>query len=150
MVPTRAESQALNDLKGPAIIVSASGMLTGGRILHHVLNRASHTQDSLILCGFQARGTRGRELADGGRTLKIFGQPTAIRMEVQSLASFSAHADQQGIIDWIAGASLPRSVLVNHGEPAAVSALIQAARARFGKGVEFEAASLGTPYELGD
>lgn len=141
-------SKDLNDLQGPAIIVSASGMLTGGRILHHVISRASHKLDALILCGYQARGTRGRRLADGERSIKIFGQLTDIEMEVISLASFSAHADQEGLLRWLASGSEPARVIANHGEPSAISAFVAAARARFENRFPIVAAQSGERYSL--
>ena len=141
------ESQALNTMKGPAIIVSASGMLTGGRILHHLMARADNERDSLIIGGFQAMGTRGRRLADGESPVKIFGRPVDIRIEVNTLASFSAHPDHEGILDWIAGAPLPRRIFFNHGEPSAISGILHGAAARFPE-IEATAAQMDNPYEL--
>lgn len=128
---TADESKAVNAVGGPAIIVSASGMLTGGRILHHLMERAHRKQDALILTGFQARGTRGRRIADGEQVIKIFGQPVKLELEVKMLASFSAHADQEGLLAWLASGPRPQRILVNHGEPRAASALVQAVRTRY-------------------
>lgn len=143
---TAEESKTVNAVHGPAIIVSASGMLTGGRILHHLMERAHHTQDALILTGFQARGTRGRRIADGEPIIKIFGQPVKLELEVKMLASFSAHADQEGLLAWLASGPKPRRILVNHGEPRAASALVQAIRTRYD--VPVVAAALREKYVI--
>ena len=125
------ESQALNSMKGPAVIVSASGMLVGGRILHHLMARAANKQDGLIIGGFQAMGTRGRRLADGETPIKIFGRPVDIELEVSTLSSFSAHPDHEGILAWIGSTTLPRRVIFNHGEPSAISGILHGVSALF-------------------
>lgn len=143
-----AQSKALNTLTGPAIIIAGSGMLNGGRILHHVMARAANTNDALILTGFQARGTRGRRLVEGERVVKIFGQPTELRLEVEVLSSFSAHADQTGILNWLAQGPVPQKIYLNHGDAGAVSALAIAVRARLGPGVFVRPARLGEHFAV--
>jgi metallo-beta-lactamase family protein len=144
----REQSMKLNDLRGPAIIIAGSGMLTGGRILHHLAERAGRQEDALILTGFQARGTRGRRIADGEETIKIFGQPVSLKLEVRSLTAFSAHADQEGLLNWLAQGDAPQRVILNHGERTAASAFVQAVRAKFRSAFPVVAAQYGARYDL--
>ena len=121
---TVEESRALSTLAYPAIIISASGMATGGRILHHLRNFGPDHRTSVVLAGFQAGGTRGARLAAGERELRIFGEDVRINAEVVSLPGMSAHADASQIIDWLRTLKkAPRHVYVTHGEPAAADAL---------------------------
>lgn len=124
IVNTMEESKALNRHHGPMIIVSASGMLTGGRVLHHLIAFAGDSRNAILLCGYQAGGTRGATLAAGARTLRIYGQDVAINAEVIQLASASAHADADEILAWLRSAPrTPRKVFVTHGEPTAADTL---------------------------
>ncbi len=123
-VRTTEESKALNERAGPAIILSASGMLTGGRVLHHVIAFGSDPRNAIVLAGFQAAGTRGARLAAGERSLRIFGREVPINAEVVSLQALSAHADRDGLLRWVQCAVRPpRGVYVTHGEPEAADAL---------------------------
>lgn len=123
-VRTTEESKALNEHAGPAIIISASGMLTGGRVLHHVIAFGSDPRNAIVLAGFQAGGTRGARLAAGERSLRIFGREVPINAEVVSLQSLSAHADRDGLLRWVQRAVRPpRMVYCTHGEPDAADAL---------------------------
>jgi metallo-beta-lactamase family protein len=118
------ESKALNQRKGPMIIISASGMLTGGRVLHHVMAFGSDPRNAIVLAGFQAGGTRGARLAAGERSLRIFGRDVPINAEVIDLQGLSAHADRNGLMRWLRGAARPPLMTyVTHGEPAAADAL---------------------------
>ena len=118
------DSKALNDLTAPAIIISASGMASGGRVLHHLARLLPNHRNSVILCGFQAIGTRGRSLADGARTLKMLGRYVPVRADVLTLRSMSVHADADGLVRWIASlARPPHTVFVVHGEPDSSEAL---------------------------
>jgi metallo-beta-lactamase family protein len=118
------ESKALNRRKGPMIIVSASGMATGGRVLHHLVAFAPDPRNAIVLCGYQAGGTRGAALAAGERQLRIFGQQVQVGAEVAQLAAGSAHADAEEILAWLRTAPVPpRKVFVTHGEPDAADAL---------------------------
>lgn len=118
------ESKLLNLRGGPMIIISASGMLTGGRILHHLRAYGPDPRNAVILTGFQAGGTRGSALLGGASEVRIFGTDVPIRAEVVNVDSMSAHADADGLIAWMrATASPPRAVYVTHGEPAAADAL---------------------------
>jgi metallo-beta-lactamase family protein len=127
------ESKRLNDLHGPIIIVSASGMATGGRILHHLQHRLPDTRNTVLLVGYQAAGTRGRSLQDGARTLRMFGADVPVRARVETIHGLSAHADQEEILRWLGGFQRPpRRTYLVHGEPAAAEGLAAAIRARYG------------------
>jgi metallo-beta-lactamase family protein len=131
-VPSADESKALNARRGPMIIVSASGMATGGRVVHHLAGRLGDDRNVVLLVGFQAPGTRGDALRHGARRLRMFGRDHPVRAEILS-APLSAHADQDDILEWIGTASPPpRIVYVNHGEPAGTTALIDALDDRLG------------------
>jgi metallo-beta-lactamase family protein len=121
---TVEDSKKINDIKTPAIIVSASGMATGGRVLHHIARLAPDRKNAILLAGFQAEGTRGRALEDGARTLRIQGQDVPIAAEVINLRQFSAHAGQSELMRWLGGMpSQPRQTYMTHGEPQASAAL---------------------------
>lgn len=116
-----AESMRLNSLKGPLMIISASGMATAGRIRHHLRNHLVHGDDTILLVGFQAAGTLGRLLQDRAPTVKLFGENVRVRARVESLHGFSAHADVDGLLAWLRPIKGPRAVFVTHGEePAAL------------------------------
>ena len=118
------DSRLLNLRGGPMIIISASGMLTGGRVLHHLQAYGPDRKNAVILSGFQAAGTRGASLAEGVRHLRIYGEDVPIRAEVVSMDEFSAHADSNEIIDWMRAApQMPRMTYITHGEPGASDAL---------------------------
>jgi metallo-beta-lactamase family protein len=113
-------SKELSASRGPMVIVSASGMATGGRVLHHLRALGPDPNNTILLPGFQAPGTRGARLAEGAETLKIHGQQVPIRAEVAQLGLLSAHADREDLASWIgAAAQKPRGVFIVHGEPAA-------------------------------
>lgn len=117
------ESIALNENSEPKIIVSASGMLSGGRILHHVISFGQDAKNAIVLSGFQAGGTRGAALAQGARKLRIFGEDWPIRAEVIQLEGMSGHADADELLGWMGKARPPRMTYVTHGEPEAADAL---------------------------
>ncbi len=118
------ESRELGQMRYPAIIISASGMATGGRILHHLRNYGSDHRSSIVFAGYQAGGTRGAKLVAGDRVLRIFGEDVRINAEVLSLPGMSAHADADQILAWMKTLKqAPRQVFVTHGEPAAADAL---------------------------
>jgi metallo-beta-lactamase family protein len=125
-VETPDESRLLNARKGPMVIVAASGMATGGRVLHHLQAFAPDKRNTIVLAGYQAGGTRGAALAAGATRIRIFGQDVPVRAEVAQLDHFSAHADASEILDWIGGlVRAPRCTFITHGEPAAADALRQ-------------------------
>ena len=124
LVQGRAGSKALNGLKGPAIIISASGMATGGRVLHHLAQNLPDPASSVVFAGYQAAGTRGRRLQDGERELKIFGQWVPVRAHIESVSSLSAHADADEIMRWLKGFRRPpKRTYIIHGEPDAAETL---------------------------
>lgn len=130
---TRQESQALNDLKGGAIIIAASGMATAGRVLHHLKHRLPSEQNVVLLVGFQAPDTRGRLLLDGAKTVKIHGEQVPVRAQVRMVDGFSAHADQGELLRWLGGLrQRPQRLFLVHGEPAAATALQAAILEQFG------------------
>jgi metallo-beta-lactamase family protein len=126
MVSTVDDSRALVAQRHAAVIVSASGMATGGRVLHHLKALAPHRRNSIVFAGFQAGGTRGARILAGERHIRIFGEEVAINAEVVSLSGMSAHADARQIVQWLGTApKAPIGVYLNHGEPAAADALRQ-------------------------
>ena len=119
----RTESERLNRPTYPSIVISASGMATGGRVLHHLREQLPEPRNSIILTGFQVPGTRGQELADGAHQVKIQGRYVPVRAEVIGLRGFSAHADRSQLLEWTSGLGAPEVTYVVHGEPAASAAL---------------------------
>ena len=117
-------SKALADGPHPAVIVSASGMATGGRVLHHLARLLPDPRNTVLLVGYQAAGTRGRALLDGSRQLKMFGRYVPVRADVVGLGSFSVHADHDELVEWLGGADpAPTTTFLVHGEPDAADEL---------------------------
>jgi metallo-beta-lactamase family protein len=126
------ESKQINNVKTPCIIVSASGMVTGGRVLHHLANRLGDARNCVILGGFQAEGTRGRALQEGAKTLSLFGQPVPVLAEVVEMGQLSAHAGKSELLRWLTGLQVPpKQVCLTHGEPVAAQSLQQAIVEKF-------------------
>jgi metallo-beta-lactamase family protein len=118
------ESKALNRRKGPMVIVSASGMATGGRVLHHLRLYAPDSRNTIALVGFQASGTRGAALAAHENSIKLHGEYVRVRANVESIASLSAHADYRELLQWLSSLTDPPvRTFVTHGEPAAADAM---------------------------
>ena len=128
---TTAESKQLNDRRGPMVIISASGMATGGRVVHHLARRLGDSRNSVMLVGFQAPGTRGDRLRSGATTLKMLGHYFPVRAGIASI-ELSTHADQSELLDWTATAPDASRIYVNHGEPTASEALVAALGERLG------------------
>ncbi len=121
---TVEQSKALNELSGPRIIISASGMLTAGRVLHHLRRLLPEQRNLVLLVGYQAAGTRGRALLEGARALKVHGREVPVRARFQSLQGLSAHADADELLRWLGSLEKPpRRIFVTHGEPEASQAL---------------------------
>ena len=121
---TADDSRAIGQLNYPVIIISASGMATGGRVLHHLINMAPDHRNSIVFAGYQAGGTRGAKLVGGARSVRIFGEDITVNAEVVSLPAMSAHADASQLIDWLKTLKkVPNHVFVTHGEPNAADAL---------------------------
>lgn len=124
------ESQAINEKSGPAIVIAGNGMCTAGRIKHHLKHNLWRQGASLVIVGFQARGSLGRRIVDSARQVKIFGETVAVKARVFTIGGFSAHADQQDLMHWVSHfESRPRVFLI-HGEPGASETLAQAIRER--------------------
>jgi metallo-beta-lactamase family protein len=118
------ESQALNEPRHPCVIISASGMATGGRVVHHLAHQLGDPRNCVVLTGYQAVGTRGRDLVAGARQVKIHGRYVPVRAEVVDDPEFSVHADAGEVLDWLGRCDpAPRTVYVVHGEPEAAQAL---------------------------
>ena len=126
VVETADDSRLLNARKGPMVIVAASGMAVGGRVVHHLKAFAPDRRNTILLAGFQAAGTRGAALANGAARLRIFGEDVPVRAEVARLDHLSAHADAGEILAWMGELQrAPKKVFITHGEPAAADALRQ-------------------------
>ncbi|HEX9724010.1 MAG TPA: MBL fold metallo-hydrolase [Vicinamibacteria bacterium] len=121
---TVEQSKALNELPGPRIIISASGMLTAGRVLHHLRRLLPEDRNLVLLVGYQAAGTRGRALLEGAKSLKVHGQQVPVRAHFHAIHGLSAHADSDELLRWLrASPTPPRKVFITHGEPEASQAL---------------------------
>lgn len=129
---TPEESKQINNVKTPCIIVSASGMVTGGRVLHHLAQRLPDARNAVILAGFQAQGTRGRALLDGTKMLRLFGQEVPVNAEVVEMGQFSAHAGKSELLRWLTGfPAPPKQTYLVHGEPAAAQSLQASIQEKF-------------------
>jgi metallo-beta-lactamase family protein len=134
---TREESKRLNEEQGARIIISASGMMTGGRVLHHARKVLPDEKATILFVGYQAAGTTGRKILDGEREVKVMGQFTPVRCRVERVGGFSAHADWKEVIRWLEGLkTAPRRVFITHGEPEAAEAMRGHIIERFGWTVE--------------
>jgi metallo-beta-lactamase family protein len=124
LVHTAAESERLNDPRHPCIIISASGMATGGRVLHHLRHQLPNPRNSVVLTGYQVAGTRGRQLLDGAAAVKIHGRYVPVHAQIAAVPEFSAHADADELIGWLGSAQHePDATYVVHGESGAAAAL---------------------------
>jgi metallo-beta-lactamase family protein len=142
-----SESKALNDLRVPYVVISASGMCEGGRVLHHLRNGIEDPRNLILITGFQAENTLGRRLVERRPEVNIFGEPFQVRAEIASLNELSAHADQQDLIRWIRPiASELKGIFLVHGEPSAQDALIAALKQQLG--VEARSPLRGESVEL--
>ena len=120
------ESRALNARRGPMVIISASGMATGGRVVHHLKAFAPDRRNTVLFAGFQAGGTRGASILGGATSVRIHGEDVPIHAEVASLDNLSAHADAAEIVQWLRGfAAAPTQTFITHGEPVAADAMRQ-------------------------
>ncbi len=143
---TQEESIRLNALSGPRVIVSSSGMLTGGRVLHHLRRLAPQPENEILLVGYQAPGTRGRDLERGAPFVRVHGRDVALRARVCKVSGLSAHADQDQLLRWVRDLPPPRRTFVVHGEPDAARAL--AARLAAERSFACETPGLGDSFEL--
>jgi metallo-beta-lactamase family protein len=124
MVNSVEQSKHLNETKGPMIILSASGMASGGRVVHHLKAFAPRPNNTILFVGFQAAGTRGSAMLNGAESIKIHGEYVPIRAEVEFISNLSAHADYSEIITWLTGIETPpKKTFITHGEPVAADAM---------------------------
>jgi metallo-beta-lactamase family protein len=143
---TREESMRLNRLEGTRVIIASSGMLTGGRVLHHLRRLLPEPRHCVVLGGYQAPGTRGQRLEAGERTLRIHGVDVPVRAGIASISGLSAHADADQLVDWARPLEPPARTFVVHGEPQAADAL--ARRLESELGFRCAAPGLGEGFEL--
>jgi metallo-beta-lactamase family protein len=143
---TKDESQTLNNKKGPMLIISASGMCEGGRVLHHLRNSLESENNTILLVGYQAQGTLGRKLQDGAKKVKIFGLEHEVWARVETMHTFSSHADKNDLLAFIKAANPARGTFLVHGDPEARAALSAALAAAGIKNVKCPA--LGEEFEL--
>src|SRR6267142_2990771 len=130
---TREESKRLNSAEGARVIIAASGMMNGGRILHHALRLLPDENATVVFVGYQAAGTLGRRVSDGEKQVKVLGQWIPVRCKLEKIGGFSAHADWKEIVRWLEGMpSPPKRVFITHGEPDAAQAMAGHLRDRFG------------------
>ena len=126
---------AIDRLDEPSIVISASGMATGGRVLHHLSRRLPDPRSTVILAGYQSEGTRGRAIADGASTVKMLGRYVPVRAEVVCIDAFSVHADASELLAWMGKSRRkPEMTYVVHGEPHSAAALRTSIETRLGRG----------------
>jgi metallo-beta-lactamase family protein len=122
MVETTEESKAINHIKGTIVVIAGSGMCTGGRIKHHLINNISRPECTIMFVGYQAIGTLGRQIVDGNNPVRILGQEYPVRAKIAQIKNFSAHADRDELLNWLTQLKTPpRGVFVVHGEPESAS-----------------------------
>jgi len=144
---TVAQSKALNRMKGPRIIISASGMLTAGRVVHHLRNLAPDENNLILLVGYQALGTRGRSLIDGAKTIRMHGRDIPVRARHFSVHGLSAHADRNELLQFVKSApGIPNRVFVVHGEPDSAKSFAELLEAELGTRVDIP--ELGDSYDI--
>jgi len=143
---TRDDSMRLNDLTGPRVIVSSSGMLTGGRVLHHLRRLLPEARNRIVLAGYQAPGTRGWRLQQGEQRLRMHGRYVPVRAGLASISGLSAHADSDQLLRWVRDLAPPRVTFVVHGDEDAAAAL--ARRLSNERGFACEIPGLGDGFEL--
>lgn len=131
---SRQESKKLNNAEGARVIVSASGMMTGGRVLHHAMRLVPNPEATIVFVGFQAAGTTGRRIQDGEPEVKIMGQWIPVRCRIAKIGGFSAHADYGEVLKWLEGmeSGVPSRTFLTHGEPDAANAMAGHIKDRFG------------------
>jgi len=143
-----SESKKLNDLHGPMVIISASGMCEQGRILHHLWNNIEDPRNTILITGFQAADTLGRKLIEKWPEVRVFGEPKRVRAEISSLDELSGHADQRELLDWIRPlAPTLRRVFLVHGEPQQSQTLAKLLDSQYG--LEAVIPHPGESFELG-
>ena len=141
------ESKAINADRSPKIILSASGMCDAGRIKHHLKHNLWRAESTIVFVGYQAQGTLGRALLDGAKRVRLFGEQIQVNARIEMLEGFSGHADQAGLLDWVAAMKKkPSRILLSHGEPEAMGTLAALIRQRLG--VPAEMPEIGQTVDL--
>ena len=144
---TKEESIKINSTPGPKMVIAGSGMMTGGRILHHALRYLSDPQSTLIIVGYQARGTLGRRLYEGAADVRVYGQKIKVHCKIKAIGALSAHGDQKKMVGWVGSAEkVPEKVYLIHGEPNGATAL--AHKLRDDLGIKTFVPELGETVEL--
>jgi metallo-beta-lactamase family protein len=129
---TKEDSQSINGIQSRAIIISSSGMMAGGRILHHLEKRLPNEANTILIIGYQAEGTRGRSLIDGRETIRMFGEEVPVKAHLERIEGFSGHADYEEMLAWLYGFNkVPERVFLVHGENGASQALADKIREKF-------------------
>lgn len=141
------ESRALNGVKGPCVIMAGSGMCNGGRIMHHLRHNLPIPGTAVLIVGFQSKGSLGRKLVEGAKSVMMFGEEVPVRASVHTMGGFSAHADQTGLLDWFTtlAPSRPRTI-ITHGEDRARQAFSDLIQSRYG--VKTERPMIGDVIEI--
>jgi len=131
-IHSKEESKALNEQKGPLVIISASGMCEGGRILHHLIHSLGDERNLVLFAGYQAPHTLGRRILEGEKRVRIFGEPYEVRAQVQEISGFSAHADREELLQWLEASTGDRRphIFLVHGDPDQLQPLSEELRRR--------------------
>jgi metallo-beta-lactamase family protein len=145
--PKAGDSRALNDVKGPCLIMAGNGMCSGGRITHHLRHNLPFPETVVLIVGFQSQGSLGRKLVDGAKSVKMFGEDVPVRASIHTMGGFSAHAGQTDLLNWFAvvAPSRPRTI-ITHGEDRARKVFSDLISSRFG--VKAERPVLGDVLEI--
>ena len=146
MAKTADESKAINGHHGAGIVIASSGMMNGGRILHHLARRLPDPKTTVLVAGYQAKGTRGRSLIEGAEFLRIHGRDVPVRAAVRKVDALSGHADRHELDRWLGSMAAPQRTFLVHGEPPAAAALAEFIRSRRGWNVHIP--KLGEHAEL--
>ena len=146
MAKTANESKAINNHHGPGIVIASSGMMNGGRILHHLARRLPDPKTTVLVAGFQAKGTRGRTLLDGAEFLRIHGRDIPVRAVVKKVDALSGHADRHELDRWLGTLPAPKRTFLVHGEPPAARGLAEFLRS--GRGWDVHVPTIGETVDL--
>jgi metallo-beta-lactamase family protein len=114
---------AINQISGGAVILAGAGMCTGGRVRHHLKHNLGRSQSSVVFVGYAAQGTLARQIVDGAKTVKIFGDDYPVRAHIHTIGGFSAHAGQDELLAWHRQTGTPRTTFLVHGEPESMAVL---------------------------
>jgi metallo-beta-lactamase family protein len=133
IVQSEEESRAINNVKESSIIIAGSGMVTGGRVKHHIVNNITRSESTILFIGYQAEGTPGRILLDGAKEIRLLGQIYPVKAHIEKIDGFSAHADRDGLLAWLSDIRVPpRCVFVTHGEEKAATSFAKVLNERTG------------------